>query len=91
MVDHWKPRRHSAASRCGLERQHRSGREADRCRSQGGRLRPRRPKILAVQFPKLGRSEHGWFLIVYFMENPIRMDDLGGSPMDRKPLYRDWP
>ena len=27
-------------------------------------------------FPKIGVPQHGWFI----MENPIKMDDLGGKP-----------
>jgi len=27
------------------------------------------------------------FWMVYFMENPIKMDDLGATPMDWKPPY----
>ena len=27
-------------------------------------------------FPKIGVPKHGWFI----MENPIKMDDLGGKP-----------
>jgi hypothetical protein len=31
----------------------------------------------------------GWFIYVYFMENPIRMDDLEFPLNFRKPPY-DW-